>query len=541
MTRSREEIAQLIDALDTADGPQQNQAIATLVEVGEAAVDPLVASLGLVNARTRQGVARALAQLASPHALLALMRRVFDTRGRIDERDTRGLLMQAIMRTAQPEHAQRLFDFLMDMRQDADPFVRGYAIETLARLGDRRVTAIVQEATQDAEPFVRERAQAALAHLQSHEDQDTLRCQLDDEALLQRLRGAPSSGARAYYMDALREREAAFTLAAQLASEGGKLTTLGLQIMQQLDDPRARQVATQLMARAPEPTPLAISLRLLARHLNHDASDEELRLITQHLSHPDTFVSLAALAAAGASGAPALMRRALARARDGHGVEAAEAAEAIARGVSPGRLELLAELCDALRAAQLRRRGLPSDAHVEAEAHLLGALTTLCQPPRPSQPDELERLALASLQDAQERWPILVSALRLLRELDAAHAPDQARAAWTSAQCAPLVALLGHDEPRVRLRALALLSARCPPGMPGALDALEGALHGDPEVVARLVVPLLRRLDTDRARQRLEALSDHADEQISVAARDALRADRNARPILEARFTRPPD
>lgn len=544
MNLSRQEIAQIISQLDHQDGQHQRDAMDMLLQLGPEAIDPLVASINISEPRTRTAIIRVLGELQDPAALLPLMRFVYDRRDSIPDRDARGLAMEAIAKLSSPELAQRLFDFLLQVRQDPDAFVRGWAIEALSKFQDPRAKPIIDEAIHDTEEFVRLRARKAQQRIAMTPPQGVAINSLDGEQysdleLLQKLRHV-QGGERAYFIGLLKERPNAFELTLTLMQEGGKGAMIGLQIMQQLPDPRARQVATQYFNAEEDATSRAICLRILAAHLKADASSEEHRVIEAGLVSPDEFVRRAALAAAAASGVDPLIKQTLRYAQQARGADALEAAEALSRGTTPAQKRLLPELRDALHLAQQRRLGHDTDEHVQTEAHLLGAINNLLDDDALLGAHDLMQQALLSLKDAARHWPILVSALRLLRDLVGERdLPPEGRFSQTNAIY--LVDLMDHEDDRVRSRVLDLLKRGAPDHFNAMTPKLERLIH-DPRVdLVGTIIPLIQRANGERAKRLLLDLEQSKEPQIAQAAQDALRRLRNQQPVIEAKFTRAPE
>ena len=535
MPLSREEIAQLIARLDTEDADAQRQAMERLAGEGVAAMDPMEASLGFVDKRAREAIVRTLGLMKDPKAIPTLMGFVVNRRGSIEDADARGLAMKSIMQLLLPKHAPKVFDFLMDAKSDQDPFVRGYAVEALGKLGDVRAKPIIQDAMADPDEFVQERAQRAmgqLAQAPAQEGQD-----IDDLTILQKIR-TEQGGSRTFYINALLAKPNAFELAQQLVQEGGKGALFGLQIMQGVDDPRARAVALHHFAGDEDPTERAICLRILAKHLAGDATAQEQQVIKQGLHHADTFVRQAALAAAAASGQPELAVEAIRRVEQGRDHEALDAAEALARGSSAALKRVLPQMRDALHQAQRRRQGHPVEIHVQTEAHMLRALNNVLEQGPVVGASEVIEQALHSLKDAREHWPILVSALRLLRDALAERTlPEDAR--WSQQHAHSLAQLLDHPEARVRARVVDLLKRGGPKGFSAMTPKLERLLYDEQVDTATDIIPLLARAAGAQARNLLQDLAASQDASVVQAAEDALRSMRNDRPTINATFTKP--
>lgn len=546
MSPSLQDIAQIIAHLDHPDGKHQRDAMELLLSQGPEIIDPLVASLSISEPRGRAGIIRVLGELNDQAALLPLMRFVFDRKDSLPDRDARGLAMEAISRLAGPSQATRLFDFLMQMRQDQDPFVRGWTIEALGKFGDARANPIIAEAMQDPDEFVRQRARVVMSaqeRLNQQPGQDALKGeQLSEQELMQKMR-AVQGGERAYYADVLLNRPNAFELVTTLISEGGKGAMLGLQLLQKMPDPRARQVATQYFSHQEDATARAICLRIVAAHLKGDADAQELRIIEQGLNNPDEFVRMAAMAAAAASGHDPLTRQAIAVVERGSSqgtIPALEAAEALSRGLSPSQKRLLPELRDALHQAQRRRLGHPIDEHIQIEAHMLRALNNLIDDEPLIGTHEVIEQALGSLKDSERCWPIIVSALRLLRDLVGERMlPVDGR--FSAAQSIHLLPLMTHEDERVRGRVLDLLKRGAPEGFNALSSKLERLVHDPTLDLAQDIIPLIERAGGERARRLLMDLEQSKDPNTSQAAKNALRAMRAQQPVIEAKFTRPPE
>lgn len=537
MPLSREEVAQLIALLDTEDAQQQRQAMEMLSQAGMDALDPLEASLGFVDARVREAIVRILGMMNQPKAIPTLIGFVVNRRGSIEDANGRGLAMQAIMQLLLPKHAPKVFDFLMQAKSDDDPFVRGYAIEALGRLGDLRAQPIIKEAMADPDEFVQERAQVAMGQLASAPAPTEQGQEIDDETILQKIR-TEQGGSRTYYINALMAKPNAFELAKRLIQEGGKGALFGLQIMQSTDDERARTVALHHFVGDQDPTERAICLRIMAKHLKGDATADEQQVIRQGLHHADTFVKQAALAAAATSGQPDLAEHAIRQVERGREHEALDAAEALSRGSSEHLKRVLPQMRDALHQTQRRRQGYPTDVHVQTEAHMLRALNNVIAHGPVIGASEVIEQALNSLKDAREHWPILVSALRLLRDaLGERTLSEESR--WSKQGAHSLAQLLDHPEARVRARVVDLLKRGGPKGFSAMTPKLERLLYDEDVDTATDIIPLLARAQGAQARNLLQDLASSGDEAVAQAAEDALRSMRNDGPTISAKFTKP--
>lgn len=540
MTLSRSEIATIIARLNQDDGDRQREAMEMLIHLGEDSLDPLIASIDFAEPRGKEAIMRILGQLGISSAIPTLMRFTFDARGSIDDSDARALAMQSIMKLLRPEHGPKIFDFLMEMKDDDDTFVRGYAIEALGRIGDRRAIPIVQDALKDKEEFVQERAQIAADQLQSAPQQDSLQSDdVSDQEILQKIRYA-QGGERTYYINLLKERPHAFELARQLVQEGGKGALLGLQILQSQNNASARDVVIRHFVGGANTTERAICLRILSQHLKGDGTPDELRVIQQGLNDPDGFVRQAAMAAAAASGHVEMTRQAIKHVEKSKDYEALGAAEALSNGLTPQMKRLLPELRDALHHVHRKRVGYATDEHVQTEAHMLRAINNVIVDGGVIGATEVTEQALKSLRDADQHWPILVSALRLLRDLIGERTLDES-ARWSQGACLNLSQLLDHPEGRVRARVIDLLKRGGPRGFTAIVPKLERLIYDDEVDTATDIIPLLGRAGGERARRLLQDLEQAQEPDVAEAAQTALRQMRNKQPVIEAKFTRPPE
>jgi HEAT repeat protein len=478
-----------------------------------------------------------MALIGHPRAIGSLMRFVFDRRNKVEDRDARGLAMRAIMELAEPEHAPRLIDFLLDIQSDEDAFVRGYAVEALGKFGDRRALPILRSAAQDPEEFVRERASRALRELEaSAQSRDVLaQDNLSSHDLLGRIRRS-QRGEREYYMGLLKSRPDAFELAVRLVQEGDLGTLLGLQLLQQIGDPRARDVARQHFASTINGGEQALCLRIVSQYMQSDMNTAELPMIEAGFLHPELLVRIAALDAAGASGHEPLMSRAIRTlsARDPY--EVVTAAAALERGLTASHRRMLPELREAWTKLRARRTS-ERDALdlVQAEAHVLGAIGKLVDARTPGV-SSVQRDALMALTDAHDRRPILVAALRLLRDTT----PEDGlleEHRWAQLEAASLIPLVDHADPRVRARALDLLLRAGPPAMLELGPKLEALALDDSIDAVRVLIPLASRTGGERCRRLLEDLSRSPDEAVREAAQEGLRLLRATQPFIDARFT----
>lgn len=490
-----------------------------LVEYGEQAVPVLEANLRFVDSEVRPSLIRVLGEIGDDRALLPLMRFVFDTQGEPRESDARGFAMQAIMRIADQSHTDKLFEFLIDMKDDRDTFVRGYVIEAFGRLGDPRVTSFVEDALEDSNEFVRECAHRAMDTLEDS-DSEALTSKLDDRALLQKIRISKGSELD-YYIKELTGRDDAFDLAVQLIREDARDTMRGLRVLQKLDDPRARQVALRKYGSARSDATRAVCLRLLGQHLEGDATDDEVELFRRGLNSSDPFIEMAALRAAGKSGDSQLMREAIEAVESTDLSRAKTAAQGLAEGFGPETGRMFPDLLDAFHVIHRHRQNDDDPEYPQIEAYLLRALERAVSGGGVGTSDAREA-ALGALTDADELRPVLVNAVRLLDRLVADDGlPSHER--WNEPAVESLLGILRHSDENIARKALELTERAVAGDAPELSNHLERMVYQPPGVLLECVIPLLERAGDDRARELLDELTDHNERKVHEVADQALR------------------
>lgn len=533
----RQRIAQLVDELAHPDSEARRERMKTLIDLGSEAVPVLTNNLRLVDIDIRTSLVRVLGEIGDDRALLPLMRYVFDARGEPEESDARGLAMQAIMNIAEPRHADKLFDFLIDMKDDDDPFVRGYVVEAFGEIGDRRAEPFVEEGLDDEDEFVRERAERARKRLDAPEASSG-QAELSQQQILQKLR--ISSGSEfEYYVNEFLKREDAFDIATRLVREDERDTMRGLRLLEKLDDPRVRQVARRQYELTPSDSARAVCLRLLADHLEGDASAEEQQVIRDGVRSRDPFIELAALEAAGVSGEEGLVRRAIDAVDSNDAERALTAAKALSRGLDPSKRPILPDLVDVFHAIHRRRVGASAeelqDEHlVRIEAHLVRAIHGVVSEPGLGL-DEARTAALTALEQAASHRPILVTALSLLDDL----LPDDgldSNKRWEGPDVQPLLDLLEHPDEEVVDRALTIVDRGLAGDVPGLADSLSRLLYSDVDTLLDRIVPMLERAGDRRAVELLEELGEHSDETVRETAESTLRRLRNRQDVLDVDY-----
>lgn len=528
----RQNIAKLVDNLNHPSDEKRREYMRQLVEIGPEAIEVLNANLRLVEPDVRPALIRVLGEIGDDRALLPLMRFVFDTAGEPEESDARGFAMQAIMRIADASHANRLFDFLVDMKDDDDTFVRGYVIEAFGRIGDREAMPFVRDALDDENDFVRECAQRALEALEDA-DSDALESKLSGRELLQKIRISGGSELE-YYMSELRQRDDAFELAVQLIREDDRDTLRGLRALQQIDDPRARDVALRQYKADPSDAGRAVCLRLLGDHIDADATDEEVAIIQRALDHSDPFIAMAALEAAGKSGDRSLMREAL-KAVEGTDLNRAEtAAEGLAGGLTPDNVRLLPDVIDTFEIIHRHRRNDDERGYVRIEAYLLKGIAGLVRDGGMGVSDA-RQAGLEALTDAADARPVLVCALNLLRQSLPEEGLDS-HARWTHPEAKSLLAVLEHEDDAIARRALDVVYRGVAGDTEGLSEHLSRLVYEDADVLLGKVIPLLERAGDQRAQELLDELTKHGDDEVGKAAEEALRRTRDSGSTVDVEY-----
>ena len=528
----RNEVAQLVDALEQPDASYQRDVMDQLVAAGPAVIDALVANLAVTPPRTRTGIVRVLAEIGHESALLPLMRFVYDNRDSFTDNDARGLAMKAVVALGGVADSSRLFQFLLDVYRDDDPFVRAYALEGLGKFGDRRALPIVQEALTDDQEFVRERAKAAVKALETkiaaapNDD-------IDDNELLQSIRGR-QGGERKYWLNELRARDNCFELAERLVAEGGRGVFAGLEVMLETDDPRARQVARHHAVSADDAAEKAICLRILVRHIRGDANEDELSIIRGALYDPDPFVQLAALEAAGVSGDDTLIERAVDATRDKNMERRFAAARGLSLGLTPDQRRVLPDLLQAFELANARRLAVFTEDTVKVEAYIVRAIRRVVEEGGFGT-SQAQEIALTALEGATPHMPLIVTALELLDVTTPEDGFDEDRR-WEHDLARNLGDLLAHHDDDVRGRALNLLMRGAPKGLNSLVDPLTRIVYDKGADIAGKVIPLLERIGSERATRLLGDLADEKDSEVRIAAEAALKRIRNGEEYIEAEF-----
>ena len=525
----RSYIAGLIQELDTPDTEAQRLAMDNLVLESSDAVDTIVASLGFSTPRVKSALIQVLEEIGDQQALLPLMRYVWDSRQKVEESSPRALAMRAIVQISSPLDAPRLFNFMMDLVQDDDRFVRGWVAESFGRFGDPRAEPILKELLRDKDEHVRERAEIALNRLKGS-DLRSLDQDLSADELLGRIRQA-RGGQQDYYIGILKERDDALELSARLVREGGRGVIQGLYVLREINDPRARLVAGRVLEREPNSDHRAIALAILAQHLKADADAAEIELIRANIFDSDPFVRVSSLECAALSGDLDLVQRAV----ESLFVRDTEALLSSARGLSRGLTaqmrSLFPRLSEAFDVVHRRRLAESDDRLVRAEAYLVRAISRLVVPGSLGLTQARE-IALRALFDASEHKPLAVTGLELLES--STPDPLSADIRFSVEHTRSLGLLLDVPSREVRDRALKMLWYGAAKNTDSLVPALERILF-DQDADLECVIRVLEAIDSKRSRSVLEEIVK-SDSTLATAAQAALNRLRGQDDWIDAEF-----
>lgn len=534
----RANIARMVERLDHPDAIHQREVMDAIIAFGPQAIEPLAANLVLSNGRVQTALVQILGEFEDSRAVLPLMRFVWDSRGKIESSNARALAMKSLVRLVNDDEAPRMVAFLMDVSDDQDPFVRGWAAEALGKFGDRRAEPILRELARDDEEFVSEKAQRALASLDDSTSDAISRAarELSDFELLGKIR-SERGAEQQFWLAELASRPNAFELASDLVRGGGRAVIYGLRMLQRLRDPRARGVAVALLTRSPENADIrAVATRLMAAHLAGDADDNEAEIIRSLSYDDDRFVRMAASEASGASGKADLVSRALqvvSSGRDADQIQAA--ARGLSLGLSSRDRGRFPDLSDAFATVHNIRVQSDDPAWAEAEAYLLRAIRRLVEGQNFGQ-KQAQTIALRALHDAAEKRPLVVTGIELL-ETSTPEDGLESDARWSRDQAISLVEVLesAQDADIVR-RTLELMVRGVPDGMISTIDILERLAWNQEFDIPTSIVPLLKKAGSRRAMDLLQDLANSEDEEVRLAAETALRQKRNSEDVIDAEF-----
>jgi HEAT repeat protein len=365
--------------------------------------------------------------------------------------ELRAETVDSVLSVADSDDVDRVFEFLVDIHTDPAPAVRQRVIEGFGLVAGERASPFIDSALEDDDPDVRNTAERVRESIDDGQQPRLGESTLSDRQLVGRLRNRAGSQLE-YFRRELLSRDNAFELARSLLEGDNPSPMRAFRLMQSIDDERGRSVAIPYARPGINAGPRAAAMRLLADHLDGDADDEEAQVIEKGLRARDDYVQLAAMEAAGASGRPDLMSRAIRAAADPDEQLSVTASRALTRGLSSDHAHLLDDLLSALRRIRERRRDESLDQRIKTEAYLLRAIGRAL-PAQPTQPHEILDEALDSLRDARDHRPILVTGLTLVaRLLD--NSPDSDGLPASRLQA--LAALREHPNEQVRSRATTL-------------------------------------------------------------------------------------
>ncbi len=530
----RKRIAHLISSLDHPDLITRQEVEDELAKLGPEAISAIGASFSLYQEpRVVVSLVTVLQKIGDPKGILPLMRFIYDTRDRIALSDARGLAMRAIDSMAKPDHADKLFQFLLDIIDDRDAFVRGYAATTLGKFGDRRAVGFLKELAGDEHEFVREKATEALQGLEKASS-DALKQDVSDEDLID-LIVANKGAEQEFYVQELRERDTAFELAAVLTRKPARGRLRGLQVLYELADPRARGVVTTLLQSKTTEAERALALRILGHALNGDANEDEIDVIGASLMDSDEYVVAAGMLAAGGSGDITLMEKALKGVAHRSPEVRLAAAKGLASGANTSARAIFPKLEDLVKQAQQRRLRDESDVNVRTEAYLLRTISkTLGDSSLGAA--KAQQIALRALLDARDKRPLVITALELLNQTtpeDGLREDDR----WHRQMILGLVDLIEIEETDLRNRAMDLLVRGGPKRATEWVEPISKQIYEvDAEHMEARVIPLLERAGNGKAKQLLKELSETGDDIISIAAAAALRRLRDDQEFIDAEF-----
>lgn len=551
LTQNLSKIAQLVDRLDHPDAIIQRSTMDELVALGSRAVPALTANLNLVNVRIRRGLVQVLGELGDARALLPLMRYVFDNSQKIEEADGRALAMKSIIALADGPD-DRIFSFAIDMTRDADAFVRAYALDLLVALRDRRGLPYAQDALTDAEDIVKKRASLAVRSLEKLDRSDDSDLQTSASDVIQNILQS-SGNQREFNIQELLARPDAFSLAVRLIREEAIQGAVGLRTLQQLEDPRARQVATRTLLGLSEPSSaqLAIGLRIIAKYLQGDATSDERTLIEHGLYHDDRLVRLAALEAAASSGVQSLLLHSLNALQTSDTLTALTVAENLAKAPSSALANLFSPIetalsdCRERRLAIERTRKSPhvwdaNDSQIRLEAFLLRTIANilLVEDIGESVRERAKIQAFASLRSnalSISLPPIDITALEVLERATAASSLPADT--WPLADILLLFEVHARlESSRSRRRARKILKRVVPEGCEPIVPFLQ-RWRRDPEIsLTDDVIVLLERARSEEATRILEELARDSQEDVRQLASGVLRRWRNDAPFIDVSF-----
>lgn len=172
----QDEIDKLVQQLQSGEDESREVAALALGRMGPAAIEPLVAMLGVEQTDIRWWAARALAEVGGPGAVLPLIGVLTDP-----DPDVRACAVLALGRIGDARAAAAVAERLTD----DSAFVAGIAADALTMIGEPAVTALAA-ALSDERPHVRLLAVRALGRLRSQSGISPLFGALEDPSYLVR-------------------------------------------------------------------------------------------------------------------------------------------------------------------------------------------------------------------------------------------------------------------------------------------------------------------------------------------------------------------
>lgn len=532
------EIAQQIDRLEHPDAGVQDAVLAKLSADVEHALPVVLANFALVSARVRRALLRWLVEHMTKEASLPLMRYIFDERENVAEDMGRVMAMALLFRRAQgtddPAERGRLRAFSEDMCADSNPEVRALAASTLAYIGDARSMERLEPLRVDYDEEVREAAYQSFKVLEGTIPAGGADVQSAQE-LYEKLRTSLGPRRRHWIRHWRRHPDRASIALSSLRARDD-LRPQALEILLARPRAEARPFLAPMIIDDPASDEAILALRLLSALADPgEGRPDEVRAIRRALRSTSVLSRAAACAAIEQLRLPVFLDE-LAEALLSPDLElAAAAAQAVAALVTVEHQNLVRPICQAVQLHERRRReelGQAERLTVVTNLFLaMGAIITT----RSLLSSEVHRLALTTLQRSGHHRPIRLAALDLLLKIVPVEGLDESER-WDQAPCRLLLSSFDPADRRGAEMLAKLLLRVAPNGMPGLAEVADELWTRGAADPVSIVIPLLERADTNKARQTLQKLSDGDDAQAAQAASDALRRYRNKIPVIDVDF-----
>ncbi|MBI1945502.1 MAG: hypothetical protein HYS27_07390 [Deltaproteobacteria bacterium] len=534
-------IEDAVKRLNHEDPAVRDQATATVLAARQGAVAFLVNELPVPGAPVAR-LALLLAALKAREALPAFASLV--QRGMLDG-DARATVARAFAELVAQKDAGdgEIARAVLALSKDVHPATRQLIVRALSSLGDTTATARLRELSGDLDEGVRKAAQGALAVLKpaplasaptGHEDGGI---HLDLEAAVRAHQErappppqpkAPAGPHAALHARLCDSRRAVRDAAVDEAVAQGKVALPGLLAALRLPQSGARLGAAMALARlqAPDAASALLDAALAAAHAP-PGDDGEVAVaavalkglancltgaeegIAQPLlplvKHADPFVRAGALLCLGRLSDRVGARAAVIALTDAHDHVKEAAAVALSEGVREEDAELVVPLLAVLG-------GMPSPSSATREAILL-ALSRIHVTDAPTLVRVRHR---ARTQVLGATASVRRTALALLERCYGTDDPPPVGV------IDDVLSRLKDDHPEVRLLAASFLAQHLEPGVTDGVERLEDALDRGEQPVSLLLLEALRRHDTDKARQALEAVAGDVDETLAARARALL-------------------